>query len=113
MALNSFDDLLNWDNFRAFIRENNNVTWRNFNVEDNDPAPDPDTPKGFSALGFLAPGAFDMGRRMHLEVMPRLPGEAQLELEMPLARRVKVRPNHYIERTSSGLRPPSAAHVKR
>lgn len=30
-------DFLNWDNFLRFIREKNNVTWRNFNVEDNDP----------------------------------------------------------------------------
>ena len=30
-------DFLNFDNFRTFIRENNNVTWRNFNVVSNDP----------------------------------------------------------------------------
>ena len=30
-------EFLNFDNFRRFIRENNNVTWRNFNVEDSEP----------------------------------------------------------------------------
>ena len=50
--------LLNWTNFNNFIRNNNNVTWRNFNVVDNDPSLDPQAPKGFVALPFLVPGAF-------------------------------------------------------
>jgi hypothetical protein len=76
--------LLNWNNFTALIRNNNNVTWRNFNVVDNDPATDPQAPKGFVALPFLMPGAFDETRRFRLELIGRLPAEARLELEMPL-----------------------------
>jgi len=76
-------NLLNWTNFTNFIRNNNNVTWRNFNVEDNDPAPDPSVPRGFQALPFLAPGAWDIARPMQLELIARLPVEAKLLWEMP------------------------------
>jgi hypothetical protein len=78
-------DLLDWDNFRRFIRENNNVTWRNFNVEDSDPAPDPTAPKNFFALPFLAPGAFDRARPFQLEICSRLPRGAKVYLEVPAA----------------------------
>jgi hypothetical protein len=77
--------LLNWTNFNNFIRNNNNITWRNFNVEDNDPAPDPGTPKGFVAMPFLAPGAFDRARPMQLEIIARLPDQAKLFWEVPQA----------------------------
>jgi serine protease len=78
-------DFLNWDNFRRFIRENNNVTWRNFNVEDNDPdVEDPTVPKGFKALEFLAPGAPDKARYMALEVLGKLPEGARAMLEVPV-----------------------------
>lgn len=78
-------DFLNWDNFQRFVRENNNVTWRNFNVEDNDPdVDDPATPKGFKALPFLAPGAPDKARHMVLEVIGKLPEGAKAMLEVPL-----------------------------
>lgn len=77
-------DLLNWTNFTNFIRNNNNITWRNFNVEDNDPSPDPSVPRGFQALRFLAPGAPDIARPMQLELLPRLPDDAKLFLEIPL-----------------------------
>jgi len=79
-------DFLNWDNFRRFIRENNNVTWRNFNVVDNDPdVKDPTVPDGFKALKFLAPGAPDKARYMALEVRGKLPEGAKVALEVPLA----------------------------
>lgn len=78
-------DFLDWDNFRRFIRENNNVTWRNFNVEDNDPdVDDPTVPEGFKALKFLVPGAPDKARPMALELMAKLPKGAKAMLEMPL-----------------------------
>lgn len=76
-------DLLNWTNFTNFIRNNNNVTWRNFNVEDNDPSPDPSVPRGYQALAFIAPGAFDIARRMQLELRLKLPAEARVIWEMP------------------------------
>ena len=78
-------DLLNWNNFTLFVRANNNVTWRNFNVEDNDPALDKHTPLGFVAMPFLAPGAPDVARPMQLELNAKLPARAKLFWEMPLA----------------------------
>jgi len=75
-------DFLDFDNFRTFIRENNNVTWRNFNVVPNTPpGPNPDAPV---AVEFLAPGAPDRGRYMSLEVCARLPKGSRAWLELPL-----------------------------
>jgi serine protease len=79
-------DFLNWNNFVTFIRTNNNVTWRNFNVVNNLP-PSKSTgglPPGFVGLPFLAPGAPDQARRMALEVVARLPEGAKVMLEAPL-----------------------------
>jgi hypothetical protein len=75
-------DLLDWDNFRRFIREQNNVTWRNFNVVNNVP-PAGMQPPGFVALPFLITGAPDRARRMAIEVVGRLPEGARLMLELP------------------------------
>ena len=78
-------DFLDWDNFRRFIRENNNVTWRNFNVENNDPdVDDPTVPEGFKALEFLAPGAPDKARPMALEIIAKFPKGAKVMLEVPM-----------------------------
>jgi len=90
-------DFLNWDNFRRFIRENNNVTWRNFNVENNDPdVDDPTVPEGFRALKFLAPGAPDKGRFMALEFICRLPEGSQIRLEAPLSFYERLLERHQI-----------------
>ena len=70
-----------WATFQRYVRDNNNVTWRNFNVVDN--APDPSDPEGFVVLPFLAPGAPDRARAMDLEVLGRLPAGARLFVEMP------------------------------
>jgi serine protease len=78
-------DFLEWDNFRRFIQENNNVTWRNFNVENNDPdVDDPTILEGFKGLAFLAPGAPDKARFMALELTAKLPPGARVILETPL-----------------------------
>lgn len=86
-------DFLNWDNFRLFIRANNNVTWRNFNVVNNVP-PSSAEPPNYVALPFLAAGAPDKARRMRLEVVGRLPKGALVVLEMPreLAQLLQARP---------------------
>ncbi|MDX1395168.1 MAG: S8 family peptidase [Gemmatimonadota bacterium] len=70
-----------WNAFRDFIRNQNNVTWRNFNVVDTlpDPAADP------VELPFLIAGAPDDSRRFDLEIIQRLPQGAQLYLELDLA----------------------------
>lgn len=79
-------DFNDWTNFNRFIRQNNNVTWRNFNVENNDPdVEDPTVPEGYKALRFLSPGAPDRARYMGLEVIARLPEGAKAALEVPLA----------------------------
>lgn len=75
-------DFMAWNNFVRFIRENNNVTWRNFNVVNNVP-PSAGSPPGFVALPFLAPGAPDRARPMVLEVVARLPQGARILLEGP------------------------------
>jgi hypothetical protein len=78
-------DFLNWTNFNRFIRENNNVTWRNFNVDNADPdVEDPTVPEGYKAFKFLSPGAPDRARPMALEVIARLPDGAKVALEVPL-----------------------------
>lgn len=72
-------NLMNFDNFRAFIRNNNNVTWRNFNVVPNTgPSGDPAV-----AMPFLAVGAPDRPLRMGIEIIARLPQRARLVLEAP------------------------------
>lgn len=68
-----------WDNFRAFIRNNNNVTWRNFNVVPNVPPPG----AKMIAQDFLMAGAFDKTRRMRLEVTLRLPRGSRAWLRLP------------------------------
>jgi hypothetical protein len=72
----SFGD---FDNYRSFIRNNNNVTWRNFNVVDDEPGED-----GFMEMRFLAPGADDRTRRFCLEVIAKLPSGSRIQLEGPL-----------------------------
>lgn len=71
--------LVNFDNFYAFIRNNNNATWRNFNVIANaGPAQDPSV-----QMAFLAVGALDRALEMGIEIIPQLPEKAKLFLEAP------------------------------
>lgn len=70
-----------WDAFRDFIRNRNNVTWRNFNVVDDLPDPGGDP----VVLPFLIAGAPDRAREFDLEVIRRLPAGAELWLEIGLA----------------------------
>jgi serine protease len=76
-------DFNDWTNFQNFIRNNNNVTWRNFNVEDAAPAPNAE-PQGFVALPFLVPGAFDKPRDFAIEMIGKLPRTAKVMLELPV-----------------------------
>ncbi len=70
-----------WAGFQAYIRNNNNVTWRNFNVVDvlPDPSADPVEAK------FMIVGAPDRARVFDLEITQRLPEGMQIWLELPLA----------------------------
>lgn len=78
-------DFLDWSNFQSFIRENNNVTWRNFNVVDNLPDTEVEPAAGmkFKALAFISPGAPKQAVPMQLEVIGKLPTGARAFLEVP------------------------------
>jgi hypothetical protein len=78
-------DFMNWKTFRRLIRENNNVTWRNFQVVGNTPKPPvPPMPEtDYVELPFLAPGAPDKDRRMALSISAQLPEGADCRLEAP------------------------------
>jgi len=86
-------DFLDWTKFEQFIRANNNVTWRNFNVVNNVP-PSATEPPGYLPLPFLAAGAPDQARRMRLEVVSHLPKGSivLLELAPEMARLFGARP---------------------
>jgi hypothetical protein len=78
----------NFDNYYAFIRNNNNVTWRNFDVV---AAPAPPAPRNLTVDGgdpyefaFDAPGAYDSDRTFQLVVGSSLPFGSRVQLEAPL-----------------------------
>jgi hypothetical protein len=77
-----------FDLFRTFVRNNNNVAWRNFNVESDPPSAD-----GLYTMAFLIVGAFDTTRRFELESIGALPRGSQAMLEVPswLAEAFRVR----------------------
>ncbi len=82
-----------WNGFRDLIRNNNNVTWRNFNVVDvlPDPSADP------VALPFVLAGAPGEARRFDLEIAVHLPEDARLFLELPAEARSGL-PATWLER---------------
>ncbi len=83
-------DFNDWDTFCRFIRENNNVTWRNFNVASTDPADGAD-PSDFVALPFLIGGPPDAAREMRLEIVSHLPAGSRVLLEIPIHLRALAR----------------------
>ncbi|GAB3643195.1 S8 family peptidase [Spirosoma arcticum] len=76
-------DFNDWNNFQLFIRNNNNVTWRNFNVVNAEPEPNA-LVDGFVALPFLLVGAPDKARAFDIAIEGRLPEGARLLFQMPL-----------------------------
>lgn len=79
------DGFVTWDNYLRFIRENNNVTWRNLNVVDDVPRYRiRATGRRVMPLPFLAPGPPDRARPMRLEIGGKLPEGAELWLEAPV-----------------------------
>jgi hypothetical protein len=98
-----------WDKFCRYIRVNNNVTWRNFNMVEMpspapspspEPAPEPDPvqdpapgqdsvgnlpKKGWMALDFISPGIPNRNEKMNLEFISHLPKGAKVLLQMPLS----------------------------
>jgi len=72
--------LRGWDDFWQYIRGNNNVTWRNFNVVFVPAWLDAAT---FVELPFMMAGPPDEARAMRLEVIGRLPAGARAFLDLP------------------------------
>jgi serine protease len=64
-----------WDLYQRFIRENNNVTWRNFDVVVYPLAPR-------NLYIFHIAGMWSQAAPMWLEVVSRLPAEARLSLQV-------------------------------
>ncbi|HEV8365516.1 MAG TPA: S8 family peptidase [Gemmatimonadaceae bacterium] len=76
-----------WNGFTSLIRNQNNVTWRNFNVVDELPDPGGDP----AILPFLIAGAPDRARLFDLEVFRDLPRDAKVVLQIPLGLAAKLR----------------------
>ncbi len=70
---------MNFDNYTAFIRNNNNVTWKNFDVL----FPPPLGGSALQKLEFLAAGAGDFDRYFELAVGSQLPPGSRIWLEAP------------------------------
>jgi len=72
-----------WAEFLDFVRNYNNVTWRNFNVVDDLPTP----PRGEGGAGesgeFLVRGAPDAERVFDLEILQSCPGAVSVVWELP------------------------------
>jgi serine protease len=75
--LQAFSD---WSNYVDFIRTNNNVTWRNFNVVEN--TPQPLQSNEFVELEFLATGAPNTAALMTLEFVNKLPKGSKVMLRI-------------------------------
>jgi serine protease len=71
----------NFDQYVTYVRNNNNVAWRNFDVVLGPPSSSP--PRGFYKRDFVIPGAFDTSRRFELQSVGRLPKGSQVLLQMP------------------------------
>jgi serine protease len=72
----------NFDYYCRFIRENNKVTWRNFNVVSNAGLSSGEL-AGFVIANFLIVGAHDKDREMELELSLQLPIGAKVSIEIP------------------------------
>jgi hypothetical protein len=76
-----------WNGFTSLVRNQNNVTWRNFNVVDEIPDPNGDP----AVLPFVIAGAPDRPRPFHFEILQKLPRDAKVLLQLPLALASKLR----------------------
>lgn len=68
-----------WPLYERFIRDNNNITWRNFVVMNPIQARRPQYPHGHP-LAFYIAGPWSQAAPMQLEVIPQLPVQARLLL---------------------------------
>ncbi len=77
-------DFLVWDRYLRYVRENNRVAWRNFDVVDPTPTLGP-SPPYWVPLDFLFPGAPDVPRRFRLDVDAQLAPGAVLRFRAPMS----------------------------
>jgi len=70
-----------FEQYRTYVRNNNNVAWRNFDVVMGPPSTTP--PRGFHKREFIIPGAFDTSHRFELQSVGRLPKGSRVMLEVP------------------------------
>jgi hypothetical protein len=77
---------MDWTSFQDLIRNQNNVTWRNFNVVNQLP----DAPDATAAFAFKLAGAEDRTLSFGFEIERRLPRDAELELEGPIGLLVRI-----------------------
>ena len=75
-----------WAGFQALIRNQNNVTWRNFNVVDEIPDPSGDP----AIFPFVIAGAPDRARVFQFELLQNLPRGAEVMLQLPLGLATKL-----------------------
>jgi serine protease len=76
-----------WNGFMGMIRNQNNVTWRNFNVVDEIPDPNADP----AVLPFVILGAPDRARDFELQILRNVPRDARVRLEVPLGLAAKLK----------------------
>jgi hypothetical protein len=81
-----------FDDFRAFVRNHNNVTWRNFNVIDASAA------AGSTALSLLFNGGPDLLRMFDFEFIQRLPEGAEIWMEAAPTLATKLDPDRMLKR---------------
>jgi hypothetical protein len=82
-----------WNGFCNFIRNYNNVTWRNFNVVEL--PSDPSVER--VVLPFLIAGAPDEARVFDLEIQRKLPEDVRVWLELPIVAYVAMRKSLFRE----------------
>ena len=89
-------DKMTWDDYYAFIRANNNVTWRNFNVVEDSSFYSASAAEPYGPLGFVFSGSPEKDLGVGLDIISRLPRGSHIELEVPrfLARAMHLAPVH-------------------
>ena len=78
-------EFLDWEQYRAYVARNNNVSWRNFNVVQPLPPPGPQPPAGCAyevTFRLVGPWA-RRPTRMSLQLESDLPEGSRVELQAP------------------------------
>ena len=108
-----------FDDFMDYIYANNNITWRNFNVDilplpPHFPIPFPGHFGEFVPLPFLIAGAWDTTRAFSLETLAEFPEGSRMALQVPhwLGRGLKPAPNELEEFEDTETDPDNRRRVR-